>query len=162
FSPVSGAIVRVRGGTPHAVSNNSGEFTLSLPEFTGEIILEVLRRDYVPTIFSVKRSKLKNHVSVELLNRELLDRMSTSLGIRQARTKSVFLGRISNGAGVSIAITNKADGPYYFNERGQPVSADQLKTTAENGRFVFFNVDAGVGYVDLQIKGETVAPMMIA
>ena len=167
FLPLADATVRVRGGSNTTITSTNGEFTLHVPEFSGEIMLEVVRKDFFPTIFSVSRKNLKENVLVELASREVIDRFATTLGIRQSRSNGVFIGKALTAKGAPMAnvianITNRAEGPFYFANEGHPVAKSALKSTSTDGRFIIFNVEPGVGFLDLQINGESVAPIIIS
>ncbi len=162
FVPLADALVKVRGSTFAASTNTEGDFSLVLPDFTGEVTLEVTRKDFFPTILTLDRKKVSDRLSLELASHEIIDKMATLLGIRQVRSKAILIGQSVAGAGMAASITNESQGPFYFSSQGYPVGKDAQKATAENGRFIFFNVEPGVGYLDLHVKGDPVAPTLIS
>lgn len=165
--PQGGATVRVRGTNLSTFTNAKGDFLLSIPAVDGPILIEVAKPGYMATIVRAGPQEYHDGLNVELASKSAVDQMAGALGIRQAMAKSVFLGRTQNLngqaiQGISAQLTLHADGPYYFSREGFPASTSAQRATSGDGRFVFFNVESGVGYLNAMDQSNAMAPVIIS
>lgn len=158
-------VVKVRGRKESARTDKNGAFRLEIPRVTGTVFLEFLKAGYHPSLVAVPSSENGRVVNVEIASRDAVDQIARRMGVRQITTKAVFLGKSVGGEGeglkgLSLSMSTKADGPYYFAENGVPASG--LKATTSDGRFIFFNVEPGTGFVDSSMNGEPIAPFVLS
>lgn len=168
-SPISqqGVIVKLRGAKASTTTNEKGEFRLELPSLDGgSALIEFLKPGYMPMIEKLNARAASEPMNVEIASKDIIDHFANSLGLRQQSAKSVLVVKILNEKGQPISgatahLSLKAEGPYYFNHEGVPVSGAELKATSSDGRLIYFNVDSGVGFLEQTVGGETVAPVII-
>ena len=157
-------VVKVRGRREAARTDKNGVFSLSVPRARGTIYLEFLKAGYHPAIVPVPAG-MANEIDVQLASREAIDRLASLMGTHQLSTKGVFIGKAAqaDGAGLkgmTVSMSLRAEGPYYFTEEGFP--AVGRKSTSSDGRFLFFNIEPGAGYVESSVNGESIVPFPIA
>jgi hypothetical protein len=157
-------VVKVRGRKESARTTKSGEFQLAVPRWKGPLQLEFLKAGYQPAVVTVRPNQ-SSPVKIQLASRDAVEQIASRLGIRQISTKGVFLGKFVDAdgraiKGATVQMGVHADGPFYFREDGQP--AAERKSTSADGRFLFFNVDAGTGFVESSVGGESVAPFLVS
>lgn len=155
--PQEDVIVKVRGRKESARTDKNGEFTLELPKLKGEVALEFLKAGYHPSIHWASYPA-KSDIKVELASREAVEKLLRNFNGHQVSTKGVFIGRAA--AGLSAQMSLKAEGPYYFGENGFPDSS--LKATSLDGRFIFFNIEPGIGFLEASMAGENIAPISLS
>lgn len=156
--PQGDVVVKVRGRKDATRSAADGSFSIELQQLKGTLYLEFLKAGFHPMVVPVNVSE-RNELTVEMASREAIEKLASSLGVRQASTKGVFLGKIAQ-KGASAQLSLKADGPYYFSDAGYPEA--EKRGTSSDGRFLFFNVEPGAGYAELQVQGDSVAPFQIS
>jgi hypothetical protein len=154
----SDVVVKLRGRKEAARSNADGSFILEVPAFTGTTHLEFLKAGYHPMVVQVNANE-SNELNIEMASREAIDKIASSLGIRQVSSKGVLIGRIGTKSSTA-QLSIKSDGPFYFSDQGFP--GTDKKGIGADGRFIFFNVEAGVGFLEIQNAGEAVAPVQIS
>lgn len=162
--PQSDVVVKLRGRKEAVRTNAAGAFSMEVPASKGTVFLEFLKAGYHPMIIAVPADS-KEDVKVELASKDAIEKIAASLGMRQVSSKGVFIGRTSNAQGAilkgaSVQLSLKADGPFYFSEEGFP-SAD-LRATSSDGRFIFLNVETGVGFVEVHANGEPLMPFQLS
>jgi hypothetical protein len=158
-------VVKVRGRKNSARTDKDGAFRLELPRVKGVLYLEFLKAGYQPGLVAVNTDKESAVVNVELASRNAIEQIAQRLGLRQSSTRGVFLGKSigKDGRplkGLAADITTKADGPYYFDENGVPSAS--LKATSSDGRFLFFNLEPGTGFITSSVGGEPIAPFVLS
>lgn len=158
-------VVKVRGRKESARTDKNGAFRLEIPQVAGTVFLEFLKAGYHPSLVAVPSSENGRVVNVEIASRDAVDQIARRMGVRQITTKGVFFGKVAGGEGealkgLSLSMNTKADGPFYFGENGVPMSG--LKSTTADGRFIFFNVEPGTGFVDSNLNGEPIAPFVLS
>lgn len=158
-------VVKVRGRKESARTDKTGAFRLEIPRVTGTIFLEFLKAGYHPSLVAVPSSENGRVVNVEIASRDAVDQIARRMGVRQITSKGVFFGKAAGKdgealKGLSLSMNTKADGPFYFGDNGVPTSG--LKATTSDGRFLFFNVEPGTGFVDSNLNGEPIAPFVLS
>ncbi len=151
---MSDAVVRLRGTNHSATTNSSGEFELKIPGYKGTALLEVIKSGFFPSIVELAGDQREIERPIEIVSRDAIDQMATSLGIRQQRTKGIFL--LSGPAQSTYQMSLKAEGPYYYSADAHPMAG--LKQTSSDGRAIYFNVEPGVGTVEATVRGDVLAP----
>lgn len=157
-------VVKVRGRKEATRTDKDGRFSLELAKVSGTIFLELLKPGYHPTIVPVNADNPKP-VSAQLASREAIERMAGLMGAHQGTLKGVFIGQAAGADGKGLRgftaeMSLRAEGPFYFTEQGFPTS--EKKQTTSDGRFIFFNVEPGTGYVETSLNGENIAPFQIS
>jgi hypothetical protein len=157
-------IVKVRGRREATRTDKSGAFSLELPRMKGNVYLEFLKSGYHPVIIAAPAGNDLS-IKVDLASREAIEQVARRLGLRQLSSKGVFLGKAVSAEGVPIKgmtlqMSAGADGPFYFGEDGFPSA--QHKATTGDGRFLFFNVEPGAGFVEPALSGEAIAPFLFS
>ncbi|MGE3261420.1 MAG: hypothetical protein AB7K68_06555 [Bacteriovoracia bacterium] len=157
-------VVKVRGRREATRTDTGGNFILDLPRGNGTVYLELLKPGYHPAIVAVAAGDTKT-VSVLLASREAVDRLASMMGSRQLSAKGVFIGKAVTAEGKGLRgftaqMSLRAEGPFYFTEGGFPTS--EKKQTTGDGRFIFFNVEPGTGYMESALNGEAVVPFQIS
>jgi hypothetical protein len=157
-------VVKVRGRREATRTDKNGNFTLDLPRTSGAVYLELLKPGYHPTIAVVTAGDT-SQINVQIASREAVDRLASMMGTHQLTAKGVFIGRAASLdgkglKGLSAQMSLHAEGPFYFTEAGFPTS--EKKQTTNDGRFMFFNVEPGSGYVETSINGETIVPIQFS
>lgn len=158
-------VVKVRGRKESARTDKNGAFRLEIPRVTGIVFLEFLKAGYHPSLVAVPSSENGRVVNVEIASRDAVDQIARRMGVRQITSKGVFFGKAVSKEGealkgLGLSMNTKADGPFYFGENGVPTSG--LKATTADGRFLFFNVEPGTGFVDSNLNGEPIAPFVLS
>lgn len=164
---IANATIRVRGTKWTGSADASGVFVLEIPLRQGGVLLEISAPGYMPAIEQVLiKNGQSQPVLVELASREAIERMAINMGSRQAADKAVMIGRVQSGVrgreGARVRLTLAATGPFYFRPTGFPASPQELSQTSEDGRFIYFNVAPGEGFLETTVAGETAAPFMIS
>ena len=150
-------VVKLRGRKESARTDKNGEFSLELPKLKGEVALEFLKAGYHPSIHWVKYPN-KSDLRVDLASRDAVEKIARNFNSHQITSKGVFIGKSAPGLAVQMSL--KAEGPFYFGENGFPDS--KLKATSSDGRFIFFNIEPGIGFLEATIAGENIAPISIS
>ncbi|MCO5142415.1 MAG: carboxypeptidase-like regulatory domain-containing protein [Oligoflexia bacterium] len=163
--PQSDVVVKVRGRKEAVRTNSNGYFSIPAGSFTGTIFLELLKPGYHPSILEISNDDFSKTHEAFLLSRDAASQVARKIGINQGSQKGIYIGRIKGSSGesisgASVSLSINSEGPFYFNEDGIP-SRDLRKTT-QDGRFVFFNVDAALGFLESTIDGESIAPTSTA
>lgn len=158
-------VVKVRGRKEAARTDKSGSFRLEIPKSKGEVHLEFLKAGYHPVVVAVPITATGMHLKLELASRDAVDHLARLVGSRQVSAKSVFMGKAvgADGAALrnfSVQSSLKAEGPFYFAEDGT-ISADR-RATSGDGRFIFFNLEPGHGFIEGSIGAEPVSPFLIS
>ncbi len=162
--PQADVVVKLRGRKEATRTDRSGSFVLELPKLKGSLYLEVLKPGYHPLIVSVP-SGIQEPINIEIASRHAMEQLSQRLGANQSGTSGILVGRAigANGEGLrgmAAQLSVKADGPFYFDDEG--VATRDLRSTSGNGRFIFFNIEPGSGFLETSINGEAVAPIEIS
>jgi hypothetical protein len=162
--PQEDVLIKVRGRKEATRSDSKGAFTLDLPKVRGTVFLEFLKAGYHPVILAVNAEDPKP-LAVALASRHAVDQIAQRMGISQGSSRGIFIGRAvgADGAalhGLTAQLSVKADGPFYFDDDGQPNR--DARGTGADGRFLFLNVESGVVYVDAAVNGEPVAPFALS
>lgn len=157
-------VVKVRGRKEAARTDRNGMFSLELPRIKGTTFLEVLKAGYHPAIVTLSAED-SQPLDIEIASRHAVEQISQRLGASQSSLKGIFIGRAvgAEGAGLrgmTAQLSLKADGPFYFDDDG--VATRDLRSTSGNGRFLFLNVEAGTGYLETSINGDTIAPLQVS
>jgi hypothetical protein len=130
----------------------------------GTVYLEFLKAGYHPSLVAVATDGKSQAINVEIGSRDAIESIARRLGIRQSSNRGVFLGKaaVSGEAvrGLSVQMSTKAEGPFYFGDNGAPSA--QHKATTGDGRFIFFNVEPGTGFVESALNGEPIAPFVLS
>lgn len=167
--PLDGVKVRVRGTRYETTSGKDGRFSFRFPNAKGRLFLEFLKSGYMPRIQEISLSGTGESATVPdvfLPSREAIRHMAHSLGVRHTSTASVLIVEAKTRAGdsglpgISAQMTLKGDGPYYFSEKGFPQI--ELKSTTNDGRMIFFNVEPGVGFLEAFVLGENFTPFVVS
>jgi hypothetical protein len=163
--PQEEVLIKVRGRKDSTRTNKDGSFHLEIPRVKGSINLEFMKAGYNPSVVSVPANSDGVEVKVELASREAVEQVARMLGIRQITSKGVFLGKAINAdgsglKGLSVRSSVKAEGPFYFTDEGFPSTS--RKATSTDGRFIYFNLDSGTGYMEASLSGEPIAPFQFS
>jgi hypothetical protein len=163
--PQDGVVIKVRGRKESTRSDRFGAFAMEIPRVRGVIFLEFLKAGYHPTLVAVPSEDDNQPLKVELASRTAIEQIAAQMNTRQVSTKGVFMGRAVGAdgmpiKGLSVQLSGKAEGPYYFKENGFPSS--EPKATTSDGRFLFLNVEPGTGFVDSSLAGEAIAPFLLS
>ncbi len=162
--PQEDVVVKVRGRKAAARTDRFGNFQLEIPAVNGTVFVEFLKSGYHPSLLSIRSKDTASGIKIQLASRDAVEQMARRLGLRQLSTKGIYIGRVSKAGravkSVSVQTSLKAEGPYYFNDLG--VIDRELKSTTNDGRFAFFNVDPGSGYVEISEGTEPIAPYSLS
>lgn len=162
--PQSDVVVKLRGRKESARTDQSGAFSLDLPKIKGTVFIEVLKAGYHPLIITVD-SENTAPLQIEIASRHAIEQLSQRLGSNQSSSKGIFIGRAETHDGTGLRgmtaqLSLKADGPFYFDEEG--VATRDLRQTSSNGRFMFLNVEAGTGFLEASLNGESITPLQVS
>jgi hypothetical protein len=163
---LDGVKVSVRGTKLSTTTDAQGQFKLSLPMNSGAVVLEFARSGFYASTYTAPANP-DEQIKIELASKEAIEKLATSLGIRQLSSKAVYVVKaVKDGhaqAGVAMSISLKGDGPYYFDSNGFPTRDRTLQSTSFDGRAIFFNVDAGVTTLSMRaLDGQEMAPIALS
>ena len=162
--PQDEVVVKIRGRKEAARSNKAGAFELTIPKVKGSLFIEFLKSGYHPTIYRYEVGD-KEEIEINMAARSAVEQVANMVTVRQASNKGVFIGTVmgSDGLplkGVSFQSSLRGEGPFYFSEEGIP-TADRRQTSSD-GRFIFFNLEPGIGFIEAQQADETIAPFSLS
>lgn len=165
---VVGARVRIRGTKISAATNANGEFALDIAGMRGSFLIEVNKAGYLPAIFEINTKDGISTYQFELASKELIEKMALSVGLRQSEAEGTLILKIKNATdqglnGYSANLSLKASGPFFFNDAGFPVRGYQNRATNNDGRMIFFNVQPGMGSLEIFSEGtDNITPTTLS
>lgn len=164
---IHGAKIRIRGTSIETTTDENGKFKLSLSASGGRALFEILAPGYLPRVVNVDiGNEPKQTVpTIELASKSAVKHLARSLGLQQSDALSVLIIDTASTTGVrlpgiSAQLSLKAEGPFYFNEKGFP--ARDLLSTTRNGKIIYFNVEPGIGFLETFILGQPVSPTVVS
>jgi hypothetical protein len=162
--PQEDVVVKVRGRKEAARTDRNGNFLLDIPAVNGTVFIEFLKNGYHPSLYSFSSSEGASGIKIQLSSRDAVEQLARRMGLRQIGSKGAFIGKVTQNGNVvrgATAQTNlKSEGPYYFNEDG--ILSSDLKSTSSDGRFIYFNLEPGSGYMEIATGGEPVVPFSLS
>ena len=162
--PQNDVVVKIRGRKESVRTDKEGKFSLELAQkIKGVLTLEVLKSGYFPIIVNYNLEQTSD-LNIELASRDAIDQIAQANNVRQLSSLGVLIGKVASNKesgtkGVVAQMNLRAEGPFYF-EDGFPNR--DLKSSSSDGRFIFFNVEPGVGQLDTSINGETLLPLPLS
>lgn len=146
--PVRGAQVLISGTQFQGRTDARGLIEIrDLPK-GGNILVQIRDEDGViqPSSFRVQTNGDAEPVRHMVLRRSTFDTLTVMSGVSQLAFKGSMCGNLIDEdgqpmEGVRIELEAPSEGPYFFNRFGMIDS--KFRTTADNGRFCFFNVEDG-------------------
>jgi hypothetical protein len=162
--PQEDVVVKIRGRKEASRTDRNGNFSLDIPSVNGTVFLEFLKNGYHPSLYSFNSSEGATGIRVQLASRDAVEQMARRMGLRQLGSKGAFVGKVLQAGkiirGATVQTNLKAEGPYYFNEDG--IITSDLKNTTSDGRFIYFNLDPGSGYMEVATAGDPVSPFSLS
>lgn len=161
--PVTQATVKVIGTEFKAVTNASGNVTLSDVPGKGRLIVAIddPRGTVRPTVSEVHLSEIPDRgvIRLPVLSYKAFDFYQNVSGVAQRADLSSLCIRLAVNdpqqmlSGYQARINKEAEGPLYFS--GQTPSREQAETGAD-GRVCYFNVEPGLVELTIDRGGEKV------
>lgn len=160
--PVSGARVRVEGGSESAISDSYGAFSLGPIRFVKDetIALEISAEKFYNHKFQMRstESLFEKETHLYVFPAEYVNKLATSMDIALDPYSGIIFGKV---AGPSVRIdalsdhaTNNSARDFYFDKKGNLLGSHQM-TDPRFGTYVVFNVPRGRAILNGNDAGGT-------
>lgn len=160
---IEGTILEVLGGIPIKdvqvcsqieckTTNSDGVYSIHVPRGQQRVLFD--KAEYVSGLININPETMTRIANVSLVTEALYNAQLETVDLSTEPEKGGIAFSISNGilgdginvANVEVSLSVGADGPFYTNDLGLPVTT--LTETSANGGGVFVNVGSGKHELD--------------